>query len=90
MSDVSKGGDTVFPYMKVRVPAQKGTAAFWYNLRSSGEDDYFTRHAACPVLLGNKWVSNKWIHEFGQEFRRPCVPGESSETIEYDIYTQVL
>uniref|UniRef100_A0A672RP53 Prolyl 4-hydroxylase alpha subunit domain-containing protein n=1 Tax=Sinocyclocheilus grahami TaxID=75366 RepID=A0A672RP53_SINGR len=24
------------------------------------------------VLLGNKWVANKWIHEFGQEFRRRC------------------
>ena len=24
------------------------------------------------VLIGNKWVSNKWIHEVGQEFRRPC------------------
>ena len=27
---------------------------------------------ACPVLLGNKWVANKWIHEGGQEFRRRC------------------
>ncbi len=27
---------------------------------------------ACPVLIGNKWVANKWIHERGQEFRRPC------------------
>ncbi len=49
--------------------------------------DYTTRHAgkyslsffdsalfqiACPVLIGNKWVANKWIHERGQEFRRPC------------------
>uniref|UniRef100_A0A4W3GPX9 Prolyl 4-hydroxylase subunit alpha-1 n=1 Tax=Callorhinchus milii TaxID=7868 RepID=A0A4W3GPX9_CALMI len=37
-----------------------------------GEGDYSTRHAACPVLVGNKWVSNKWIHERGQEFRRRC------------------
>jgi hypothetical protein len=28
--------------------------------------------SACPVLVGNKWVANKWIHERGQEFRRPC------------------
>ncbi len=26
---------------------------------------------ACPVLIGNKWVANKWIHQRGQEFRRP-------------------
>ncbi|XP_034166916.1 prolyl 4-hydroxylase subunit alpha-2 isoform X5 [Pangasianodon hypophthalmus] len=49
-----------------------GTAVFWYNLFRSGEGDYRTRHAACPVLVGSKWVSNKWIHERGQEFRRPC------------------
>uniref|UniRef100_A0A8P4G0U7 Prolyl 4-hydroxylase subunit alpha-1 n=1 Tax=Dicentrarchus labrax TaxID=13489 RepID=A0A8P4G0U7_DICLA len=51
---------------------QRGTAVFWYNLYPSGEGDYRTRHAACPVLVGNKWVSNKWIHERGQEFRRRC------------------
>lgn len=83
---------------------------FWYNLHPNGDGDYRTRHAACPVLLGNKWgepqsahthsetpgwqlrdfsqkeevqwsftvvcsssaVSNKWIHERGQEFRRRC------------------
>lgn len=27
---------------------------------------------ACPVIVGSKWVSNKWIHERGQEFIRPC------------------
>uniref|UniRef100_A0A8D3DN87 procollagen-proline 4-dioxygenase n=1 Tax=Scophthalmus maximus TaxID=52904 RepID=A0A8D3DN87_SCOMX len=47
-------------------------AVFWYNLFKSGEGDYRTRHAACPVLVGSKWVSNKWIHERGQEFRRRC------------------
>uniref|UniRef100_A0AAQ5ZCE5 procollagen-proline 4-dioxygenase n=1 Tax=Amphiprion ocellaris TaxID=80972 RepID=A0AAQ5ZCE5_AMPOC len=52
--------------------AFQGTAVFWYNLFASGEGDYSTRHAACPVLVGNKWVSNKWIHERGQEWRRPC------------------
>uniref|UniRef100_A0A8C9CDU5 Prolyl 4-hydroxylase subunit alpha-1 n=1 Tax=Phocoena sinus TaxID=42100 RepID=A0A8C9CDU5_PHOSS len=53
-----------------------GTAVFWYNLFASGEGDYSTRHAACPVLVGNKWVSNKWLHERGQEFRRPCTLSE--------------
>lgn len=72
MSDVKKGGATVFPYLKVRIPVQKGSVAFWYNLELDGEGIYSMRHAACPVLIGSKWVANKWIREHGQEFRRPC------------------
>ncbi|CAH1794564.1 unnamed protein product [Owenia fusiformis] len=72
MTDVELGGATVFPTIGAKVFPKKGTAVFWHNLHKSGEGDELTRHAACPVLVGSKWVSNKWIHERGQEFRRPC------------------
>ena len=33
----------------------QGDAVFWYNLHHDGSGDYDTRHAACPVLIGEKW-----------------------------------
>ncbi|XP_042903803.1 prolyl 4-hydroxylase subunit alpha-1-like isoform X2 [Parasteatoda tepidariorum] len=72
LSDVPAGGSTVFPTLGVEVKPVKGSAAFWYNVYKDGSVDENTRHAACPVLAGSKWVANKWIHEFGNEFNRPC------------------
>lgn len=77
MSDVAQGGATVFTSLNLSLWPEKGTAAFWHNLHSSGDGDYLTRHAACPVLTGSKWVSNKWLHEVGQEFLRSCDPTET-------------
>ena len=55
MSDVEQGGATAFPYLHFAVKPLKGSAVFWYNLNDSGEGEYLTRHAGCPVIVGNKW-----------------------------------
>ncbi|CAB3985217.1 prolyl 4-hydroxylase subunit alpha-1-like [Paramuricea clavata] len=72
MSDVELGGGTAFINVGALVEPRKGDGVFWYNLLKNGKGNQNTRHAACPVLVGSKWVANKWIHEKGQEFRHKC------------------
>lgn len=98
MSQPVFGGATVFTDAKSTIRPSKvsrvsfrikfffqNDAMFWYNLFRQGDGNPMTRHAACPVLVGVKWVrmancscqfelkvSNKWIHEVGNELRRPC------------------
>ena len=72
MSDVEAGGYTVFNDIGVKLTPEKGSCALWYNLMRNGVGDTLVKHAGCPVLVGNKWVSNKWFHERAQEFVRPC------------------
>jgi prolyl 4-hydroxylase len=50
----------------------KGKAVFWYNLNPDGNPCDETRHGACPVVIGDKYIANIWIREHGQEFTRPC------------------
>ncbi|XP_056138769.1 prolyl 4-hydroxylase subunit alpha-3 [Lampris incognitus] len=72
LSSVEAGGSTAFIYANFSVPVVKNAALFWWNLHKNGEGDGDTLHAGCPVLAGDKWVANKWIHEYGQEFQRRC------------------
>ncbi|XP_065559151.1 prolyl 4-hydroxylase subunit alpha-1-like [Artemia franciscana] len=72
LEDVPEGGATAFTLAGVSVWPEKGSAVFWFNLKTSGEGDYRTRHGGCPVLKGSKWICNKWFHERQQLFHRPC------------------
>ncbi|XP_061396414.1 prolyl 4-hydroxylase subunit alpha-2-like [Musca vetustissima] len=72
LSDVEQGGGTAYPFMKQLVMPKKGAAAFWYNLHASGVPDTRSLHGACPIIVGSKWVQNRWIREHDQSDRRPC------------------
>ena len=88
LTEPTKGGKTCFVQLDIAAEPIARSAVFWYNHLPSGESDDLTRHAACPgkdilhltsfknaciVIIGHKWVSNKWIHERGQELHgRQC------------------
>ncbi|XP_052835127.1 uncharacterized protein LOC128251909 [Drosophila gunungcola] len=72
LTDVEQGGATVFPASGYTVYPQAGSAVFWYNLHTDGKGDPSTLHAACPVIVGSKWVMSEWISERSQVFLRPC------------------
>uniref|UniRef100_H2YXY5 procollagen-proline 4-dioxygenase n=1 Tax=Ciona savignyi TaxID=51511 RepID=H2YXY5_CIOSA len=72
LSEVEEGGGTAFVRAGVAAKPIKGSAVFWYNMYPSGDIDIRTFHGACPVIIGNKWASNKWIRELGESFHRQC------------------
>ncbi|KAK7093424.1 hypothetical protein V1264_007184 [Littorina saxatilis] len=84
LSDVKKGGNTVFVRSKISVAPQKGMALFWYNFDPSMKKDLQTHHAGCPVIIGHKWIANKWIWTYGNTFRRKCGPRPSSKQLDIE------
>ncbi|KAL5103346.1 Prolyl 4-hydroxylase subunit alpha-2 [Taenia crassiceps] len=73
LTAVELGGATAFTKTNAVVKPVPRSLVFWYNLLRSGDGDILSRHGACPVLVGSKWVMNKWIRAAGQEFTRPCL-----------------
>ena len=72
LSDVESGGHTVFPSIDIFVKPKAGDALFWFNLDSNGSYDTRNIHLGCPVLYGNKWISNKWVKWLDQMWHYPC------------------
>ena len=66
------GGSTAFINVGVKIPPKKGATLFWWNLHRNLTGDIRNLHAGCPVIYGNKWIANKWVHRMGQTFHRPC------------------
>ncbi|KAH9502644.1 Prolyl 4-hydroxylase subunit alpha-1 [Bulinus truncatus] len=70
LTDVERGGSTAFPNADLAVSSVKGQALFWYNLSPALSVEFLTRHAACPVVIGEKWIINKWILSYPNMFTR--------------------
>ncbi|XP_043649572.1 prolyl 4-hydroxylase subunit alpha-1 isoform X2 [Drosophila teissieri] len=72
--EVSQGGQTVFPDLKVVVEHKKGNALFWFNDFDDSSPDPRSLHSVCPVIVGSRWTITKWLHYAPQLFVKPCSP----------------
>lgn len=67
LNNVEEGGETHFPYLNLTVKPVKGAALVWpntdYPKRRSDRELHATTHAALPVIKGEKFAANKWIHK---------------------------
>ncbi|XP_044314430.1 prolyl 4-hydroxylase subunit alpha-1-like [Drosophila rhopaloa] len=65
LSDVPQGGGIVFTALNLTVFPQPGSVLFWYNLDNMGNEDPKSHHIGCPVIVGSKWVTIKWVNDLG-------------------------
>ena len=72
LNDVQVGGRTVFAQPGISVEPVKGSALFWFNAGPKGNFDSRIYHLGCPVLIGNKWIANKWIKWLPNFEAYPC------------------
>lgn len=70
MKDVEEGGETSFPRWRnaetnepINVKPEKGKAMIFYMINPDGNLDDLTQHAALPVVEGEKFFANLWIHD---------------------------
>ena len=72
--DTTLGGPTAFTKSNFEgiLHPTRGSAAFWTNMLSCHKTDTRSNHAGCPVLMGSKWILNKWLFSWDQWKVWPC------------------
>lgn len=63
LNTVPSGGGTYFPYLNKTVKAEKGKVVIFQNTETKTQEIIKqAKHGGNPVLEGEKWIANKWIH----------------------------
>jgi prolyl 4-hydroxylase len=75
LNDVEEGGGTEFPFLNLTVTPKRGRAALWPSVldEDPNKKDGRTNHQALPVIKGEKYGANAWIHQ--RDYKTPNLHG---------------
>lgn len=65
LEEPTKGGETYFPDINLRVHCKKGSALFF--AYPNPVPDSQTLHAGSPVIEGTKWIATKWFRSLDKQ-----------------------
>ena len=70
LNAVEAGGETEFPELDLKISPQPGLLVLWDNMNRKGHPNPATRHAALPVIAGQKYVVTQWYRQGEWSLRR--------------------
>ena len=75
LSDVEEGGATRFNKLGFEVEPRAGRAVLWPSVTNAEpfREDHRTKHEATPVVRGEKFAANAWLHMYN--FKAPFKVG---------------
>lgn len=77
LNDVESGGGTNFPLLNVTVMPKRGRVLVWPSVLNENPSakDVRTDHQALPVLRGQKYGANTWLHlrDYQTPYKSRCV-----------------